>query len=50
MRTLILSCLGAIAICLVVLPSVWRVAYEQGYWERGAIACESNTTEPKGRK
>ena len=40
MRVLILSSLGAIAICLLVIPVVWRVAYEQGYWERGAIACD----------
>jgi hypothetical protein len=50
MRLLVSSCVVAIALCLVVLPAVYRIGVTQGEWQAGVVACESNTTEPKRRK
>lgn len=49
MRQLIWFALGALTVCVLALPFVFETGYEQGYWERGVVACEPNEYRPKRR-
>jgi len=40
MRLLVQSCVLAIALCLVIMPSVYRIGVTQGEWQVGVVACE----------
>ena len=42
MRLLVSSCVVAIALCLVILPSVYRIGVTQGEWQVGVVACQPN--------
>ena len=42
MRLLVSSCVVAIALCLVILPAVYRAGVTQGEWQVGIVACEPN--------
>jgi hypothetical protein len=46
MRLLVSSCVVAIALCLVILPSVYRLGYDQAAFENRTIACWPTKDDP----